>query len=780
MKLRRISATLGPTNTGKTFSAIKKLLHYNSGVIGFPLRLLARENYELVKKQVGQEKVALVTGEEKVIPKDAKYFFCTVESIPDQRFEFLAIDEIQLCADFERGHLFTEKLLNRNGIKETMFLGSLSMEKILLKIFPSITINRKPRLSKLSYCGYKNLSRLPNRSAVIAFSIIDVYEIANRIKQSHGGVSVVMGALSPDVRNAQVKLFEDGKVNHIVATDAIGLGLNLNIKNIFFSSLIKFDGIRERKISNDEISQIAGRAGRYIHDGFFGTTGNLKFLSDELVSFVENYEYSEVEKIFWRNSSLNFSTQKDLVNSISKKNEKEYFLVKKNASDQRYLKILLNDKFIKNNIKNSYELKILWELCRTPDYSRELDEFHCRFLKKVFIFLVSKQKLISADWIDKELEKIKKKTRKISELNYKISQIRKWSFLAFKSNWMEDTEKFRNKIKSIELDLSLILHSQLINEFVGEFTNKKQILDIKSSDSPIVKIDEKKFIKFGKEKIGELKGLFHNISPSFSKNNIYNNKILKNSLICSAKTVFASFFQSDFKEFNFKISGEILWRKNIIAKLFKSSDIFNPKIKIICDEFFLIYREKIESKLFNCFRFFLSKNLSFISKINALKNPSQSMRAVTYSLIENLGHCKKDEIKSFYDVLLPDEISNLKKAGFRSGVFFAFFNDKKARLFRQILINVFFESQLNNFLDKGVYNVDRLINSKKIGIYKKMGFYMIKVNKKYYLVHFDYLENLYRKNFYLKNKFGAYKPRNKLEKNILENTKIRFIEDSNI
>ena len=246
---------------------------------------------------------------------------------------------------------------------------------------------------------------------------------------------------------------------------------------------------------------------------------------------------------------------------------------------------------------------------------------------------------------------------------------------------MEDTEKFRNKIKSIELDLSLILHSQLINEFVGEFTNKKQILDIKSSDSPIVKIDEKKFIKFGKEKIGELKGLFHNISPSFSKNNIYNNKILKTSLICSAKTVFASFFQSDFKEFNFKISGEILWRKNIIAKLFKSSDIFNPKIKIICDEFFLIYREKIESKLFNCFRFFLSKNLSFISKINALKNPSQSMRAVTYSLIENLGHCKKDEIKSFYDVLLPDEISNLKKAGFRSGVFLHFLTIKRQDYF---------------------------------------------------------------------------------------------------
>ena len=242
--------------------------------------------------------------------------------------------------------------------------------------------------------------------------------------------------------------------------------------------------------------------------------------------------------------------------------------------------------------------------------------------------------------------------------------------------------------------------------------------------------------------------------------------------------MFKIFSKSEFKEFDFKISGEILWRKNIVGKLHKSSDILNPKIKIICDDFFFCYKEKIESKLFNCLSFFLSQNLGFISKINSLKNPSQSMRAVTYSLIENLGHCKKDKIKFFYDVLKPDEISNLKKSGFRSGVFFAFFNDKRAKLFRQILINVFFEGQLNNVLDKEVYNVDRSINSKKIGIYKKMGFYMIKVNKKYYLAHFEYLENLFRKNFYLKKKFGSYNPRNKFEKNILENTKITFVEDN--
>ena len=409
MKLTKISATLGPTNTGKTFSAIEKLLSYPNGVIGFPLRLLARENFDFVKKEVGEKYVALVTGEEKIIPKGAKYFLCTVESIPDQSFDFVAIDEVQLCSDFERGHLFTEKILNTKGKKETMFLGSLSMEKILKEIYPEIIIRKKPRLSKLSYCGYKNLTRLPKRSAIIAFSLIDVYEIANKIRQAHGGVSVVMGALSPEVRNAQVKLFEEGKVDHIVATDAIGLGLNLNIKNIFFSSIKKFDGQRERKLTYDEISQIAGRAGRYLNNGFFGTTGNLKSLSQESISFIENHEFSEIQKIYWRNSSLSFLSKKSLLNSINKKTNKSYFIQKKNASDQRFLKILVEDDFVNRHIKNPIILKKLWELCRTPDYSRELDEFHTRFLKKIFEFLVERKNIIPASWVNDKLKNIKKK-----------------------------------------------------------------------------------------------------------------------------------------------------------------------------------------------------------------------------------------------------------------------------------------------------------------------------------------------------------------------------------
>ena len=385
---KKISAILGPTNTGKTYSAFKKLYNYNTGVIGFPLRLLARENYDFAKNEFGEKNVALITGEEKIIPENAKYYFCTVESIPENiHFEFVAIDEIQMAADFERGFFFTDKIINKKGSLETLYIGSSSMENILKKIYPDIKVFKKPRLSNLSYCGYKNISRLPKRSAIIAFSLIDVYEIANKIKQSFGGVSVVMGALSPEVRNAQVKLFEDGKVDHIVATDAIGLGLNLNIKNIFFSDIVKFDGLRKRYLKFDEIAQIAGRAGRFLNDGFFGVTGNLKSLNNEVISFVEDYKFSEIKKIYWRNSELKFSSPKDLIKSLNKKTEKKYFIVKRNASDQRFLKILCNDNSVLNQIKIPKVLKILWEICSIPDYSKDLDEFHSRFLKKIFFFI---------------------------------------------------------------------------------------------------------------------------------------------------------------------------------------------------------------------------------------------------------------------------------------------------------------------------------------------------------------------------------------------------------
>ncbi len=770
MSKNKISAVLGPTNTGKTYSAIEKLLSYENGVIGFPLRLLARENYEYVKKKIGKEYVALVTGEEKIIPQKSKYFFCTVESIPEsQNFDFVAIDEVQLASDFERGYVFTEKILNKRGRLETMFLGSNSMEKILKKIFPDIKIIKKPRLSKLTHSGYKNLTRLPKRSAVIAFSQIEVYEIANKIKQAHGGVSVIMGVLSPDVRNAQVKLFEEGKVDHIVATDAIGLGLNLSIKYIFFSSFVKFDGISERFLTFDEIAQIAGRAGRHKNDGYFGTTGQVKSMSSDLINFIEKYNYTEVTKIYWRNSNLDFQSPKNLLTSLSKKTEKKYLKKKNNASDHRYIKILLNDPVIKKNLSSEIVLKTLWEICGIPDYSRDLDEFHSRFLRKIFFYLIKTPNTLPLVWIEMQVKKIQKSTRKVSQLNHKISEVRKWSFLSFKSSWIDNNVSFQKKMRKIESDLSIILHSQLTSQFIVELKNgfsKKNSIE----RSNVIFLDDKKLI-FGDEKIGESQGFVFNISSSFSYNNIYNKKILKNNLFHITKEIVKKFLKCDFREFQIKVDGTICWRENKIAKFLKGHEINKPRIKIFYDDNFYEYFAEIEEKIKKYLKFNLNKELNFLDEMNSFQNPSQSFRAMNFSLNENLGHCKKNNMNNLYKKLSKNEMVFLRKNGLKTGNYFFFFSSRSYS-FKQMLINVFFNNQIKSFLSEDLYILKKKTSEEKKIIYEKMGYYIFKINKNKYLTNFEYFEKLVNKAFFYKKKNNRnFLANNELERELFNEPK---------
>ena len=758
MSQDKIFAILGPTNTGKTYSALKKLYEYNNGVIGFPLRLLARENYNFAKDEFGESNVALITGEEKIIPGSAKYFFCTVESIPEKmNFEFVAIDEIQMAADFERGFCFTEKLLNKRGSLETLFIGSLSMEIILKKIYPNIKIIKKPRLSKLSYSGYKNISRLPQRSAVIAFSLIDVYEIANKIKQSFGGVSVVMGALSPEVRNAQVKLFEDGKVDHIVATDAIGLGLNLNIKNIFFSDITKFDGLRKRILTYDEISQIAGRAGRYLNNGFFGVTGKLKLLNNELISFIENYKFNEIKKIYWRNSKLNFSNLQTLLNSLAKKSEKKYFIAKRNARDQRCLKILSNDKALVSLVNNSEILKLVWEICSIPDYSKDLDEFHSRFLKKIFFFLV-KENNIPNSWIKMQLTQILKKTNKISKLNYKISQIRKWSFLSFKGNWIKNNTIFQEKIKKIENDLSINLHNQLISEFIGEFKNFQIRGETKEISEKIVRNNTENKIFFGREEVGRLNGFTIKLNSNFTSNkNNFAYKILKNSLKEIVSNQISKFDQIKFKEITFDADGKIKWKRNLIGQFHKGHELLKPKIKVLCDEYFEVYKQMIENKLKKFFENLIEKKLEFLNKFGDTNKSSNFFRAIKFSILENLGHCRKKNINLFFNQLKRDEIKFFKTAGLKKSNNFFSFESYDSNEFRQMLVNVFFETKREKFFDKDFYFLKSFFNSKNHKIFEKMGYYSIKLGSKKILVNFTYLEKLEKKNmFKKKSEFNSF------------------------
>ena len=348
--LKRITAVLGPTNTGKTHLAVETMLEYESGIIGFPLRLLAREIFDKCVNKVGAKKVALITGEEKIIPKSAKYYICTVESMPqDMMVDFVAVDEIQMCTDHERGHIFTDRLLNARGDKLTMFLGSHSMKSVITSLIDKIEFVSRERYSKLTYSGYKKISRLNPKTALIAFSVDEIYAIAELVRRQKGGAAIIMGSLSPKTRNSQVQLYESGDANFLVATDAIGMGINMNINNVSFSNLNKFDGKKTRKLNLNEVSQIAGRAGRHINDGTFGITGECKQLSSDEIEKLEKHELNKIDVLYWRNSNINFNSLDNLVFSLEKKTNNEFLRRINDCEDEKVLKFL---------IKNNNELKV--------------------------------------------------------------------------------------------------------------------------------------------------------------------------------------------------------------------------------------------------------------------------------------------------------------------------------------------------------------------------------------------------------------------------------------
>ena len=380
-------AILGPTNTGKTHLAFDRLIAYKSGIFGFPLRLLARENYDKAVKKIGINNVALITGEEKYIPKEAKYFFCTVESIPKNlNVECVVIDEIQIAADYERGHVFTEHLLHTRGEFETIFLGSLTIKTLLLKIFPKIKIELRNRLSKLSYVSNKNFSKLKPRTAVIAFNVNSVYEIAENFRSHRGGAAVVLGSLSPRTRNAQVEIYEDKKVDYLVATDAIGMGLNLNIDHVAFSSIEKFDGRFNRNLLPNELGQIAGRAGRFQNNGTFSLLKNAGDLDTKIIQNIEDSNFEEIKKIYWRNSNLDFSNIINFLNSLKQFPLQKYFIHKKNAADEINFRNLIEDEDIKKLVINKERIKLLWDVCRIPDFQKLFNDTYIQFLKTIFCF----------------------------------------------------------------------------------------------------------------------------------------------------------------------------------------------------------------------------------------------------------------------------------------------------------------------------------------------------------------------------------------------------------
>ena len=464
---KRITAVLGPTNTGKTYLAVERMLGHRTGMMGFPLRLLARENYDRVVGLVGKRKVALVTGEEKIIPSTARYFLCTVESMPVTRaVDFLAIDEIQLCADPERGHLFTDRLLCARGQSETMFLGSESVKPVLRQLVPDAEFINRPRFSKLSYSGPRKLTRIKRRSAIVAFSADDVYALAEQIRRTSGGAAVVLGALSPRTRNAQVQMYQEGEVDYLVATDAIGMGLNMSIDHVAFWHLNKFDGLRRRPLALEEIAQIAGRAGRFMQDGTFGTSVEAGPLEAEVIDSVENHRFQKKKSIWWRNNNLNFRSVKTLLNSLDERPPSPVLKRVPEAGDQMVFRQLSHDKSVADVAINPDMVKLLWEVCQIPDFRKTLADMHARLLRTIYHYLAGVGGRLPIDWVAGQMARLERVDGDIDTLMARIAHTRTWTYISHRSEWIDDAADWQARTRLLEDRLSDALHDRLTQRFV--------------------------------------------------------------------------------------------------------------------------------------------------------------------------------------------------------------------------------------------------------------------------------------------------------------------------
>ena len=471
----RITAVLGPTNTGKTHFAVERMLGHRTGIIGLPLRLLAREIYDRIEREVGRSRVALVTGEEKIIPANADYFVCTVEAMPmERRFAFVAIDEIQLAADNERGHVFTERLLGARGTDETMFLGSDTMRPIIKRLVPDSVFVSRPRFSTLTFAGHKKLSRLPKRSAVVSFSAPNVYATAELIRRHRGGAAVVLGALSPRTRNAQVAMFEAGDVDYLVATDAVGMGLNLNVDHVAFAGHRKFDGFMRRYLTPAEIGQIAGRAGRHMSDGTFGTTADAGSFVSEAVERVESHRFDRVEAIQWRNVSLNVSSPRGLMASLETAPPAPYRDVltrTRDSDDYLALKALITEPEISSLAKGRAAVKMLWEVCQIPDFRKTMAEAHARLLGQIYKHIMSPAAVLPADWVADHIARLDRTDGDIDTLATRISHVRTWTYISHRGDWLADARHWQERARAVEDGLSDALHDRLTQRFVDQRTS---------------------------------------------------------------------------------------------------------------------------------------------------------------------------------------------------------------------------------------------------------------------------------------------------------------------
>ncbi len=674
MSNNKITAVLGPTNTGKTHLAIETMLSFDSGMIGFPLRLLAREVYDKVINKAGHDKVALITGEEKIIPSNAKYFLCTVESMPiDKNLDFVGVDEIQMCADHERGHIFTDRLLNLRGNKLTMLMGSSTLKSIVSKLDDDIEFINRSRLSKLIYAGHKKISRIERKTAIIAFSAEEVYAIAELIRRQKGGAAIVMGSLSPKTRNAQVELYQSRDVDFLVATDAIGMGINMDLDSVYFSNLKKFDGKKLRKLNLSEIGQIAGRAGRYLNDGSFGITGDCKIINSEEVELLENHNFEKIRTLFWRNSSLNFNNASSLIKSLEEKPQKEWLKKIHECEDEKALKYFLKDKNLENVNFDSQTLKLLWECCQIPDFVKKTYGNHYEVIESVFKFLSSEKGEISNDYMRLQLMKLDKLDGNVDSLSNRIANVRTWSYVSNKNNWVENQNYWIEKTKLLEDKLSDRLHEELTKTFIDKRASilsrgLKQEMDFK------IEISKNNEVKIDEQFIGKINGL--KLELDLKQGALETDiKSLKKAARQTIGPELEKRIQNiiDTGIVELKNDFKIYWNNFAIARLTPGKDYLSPNLDLIVDDIL----EQDQRQRLNLFIKKWVKNkidtvLQSLVDLKNLKDKRSSIKALAYQLYENNGVLKRENVSDYLKNLGQNERKVLRDLGVKFGRYHVF------------------------------------------------------------------------------------------------------------
>jgi ATP-dependent RNA helicase SUPV3L1/SUV3 len=669
-----VTAVLGPTNTGKTHLAIERMLAHSSGVIGLPLRLLAREVYNKVADRAGREAVALVTGEEKIKPKSPRFWVSTVEAMPrDLDVSFLAVDEIQLAADLERGHVFTDRILNRRGRDETLLLGAATMRPIIERLLPGASLVTRPRLSQLSFAGDRKITRQPRRTAIVAFSADEVYAIAELIRRQHGGAAVVLGSLSPRTRNAQVEMFQNGDVDYLIATDAIGMGLNLDVDHVAFASDRKYDGYQFRRLNPAEFAQIAGRAGRATRDGTFGTTGRCAPFEPELVNALQNHTFDSVKVLQWRNSKLDFSSLGALQVSLALTPGHEALTRAPIAEDLRVLDHAARDADVRDMAHGAAAVERLWDACQIPDYRKLSPAAHAELVTTLYAFLMNEGR-IPDGWFAAQVDQADRVDGDIDTLSGRIAQVRTWTFAANRPDWLADPEHWQGITREVENKLSDALHERLTERFVDRRTSvlMRRLRENVVLNTEIGKTGE---VIVEGHAIGRLDGF------TFAPDSAEAGSDAK-ALQAAAQQVLAREIDARAEklggaaddQFVLTSDGTVRWTGDAVAKLVAADDALYPRLRIIADERLAgASREKVQTRLELWLKTHIEKLLGPLFELSKAEDVTGIARGIAFQLVEALGVLERSKIAAEMKDLDQPSRALLRKYGVRFGAYHIYF-----------------------------------------------------------------------------------------------------------